>query len=327
MENEKKYKNNEFSDDEDSFTDNKINNYNQDNPKIYRCQQCSKILLNYLNIHNHKIDILSFCINCNKKWKNDFNSFGNFLCSLDSVKCTKCKKETKREKDKYFYCYDCKHYYCIYCKRKHQKEENHNFCNIEQFDSTCDIHFYSYIGFCEKCNINICPECEEEHNDKNHQIQSLSKLFVNEETIDNYQKKLDNYKIFIKDLQNLKNDIINNVNKMIDELKNKVNNIIKLFDIVSQNSYNLLKINEFIVNFSIFAAIKQDMCFQQLKTLKNFFNFSSIDKITENFIKIKEEKNLIKQSDEFINFLKNNGNYWFKSSENIKNIKKNFEEL
>ena len=32
MENEKKYKNNEFSDDEDSFKDNKINNYNQDNP-------------------------------------------------------------------------------------------------------------------------------------------------------------------------------------------------------------------------------------------------------------------------------------------------------
>ena len=68
------------------------------------------------------------------------------------------------------------------------------------------------------------------------------------------------------------------------------------------------------------------MCFQQLKTVKNFFNFSRINNIKESIKNIKEEENLIKQSDEFINFIKNNDNYWFKSSENIQNIKKKFLE-
>ena len=318
--------NNEFSDDEHFVLENNIENNNKNTPKMYRCKSCSKILLNYLNIENHNLEIFSFCIICNKKWKNNFNSFENFLYALDSVKCGKCKKETKRENDRYYYCYECKNFFCLSCKRKHNKDENHNdFSNIEQFDSTCDKHFYSYTGFCENCNSNICLECEfEDHN--NHQIESLSKWFINEEKIENYKKILDDYKNFIKDLEILKKKIINNLNKRIDELKQKVDNIIKSFDIFNKNSYNILNINEYILQFSNFAANKQDMCFQQLKTVKNFFNFSRINNIKESIKNIKEEENLIKQSDEFINFIKNNDNYWFKSSENIQNIKKKFLE-
>ena len=110
-------------------------------------------------------------------------------------------------------------------------------------------------------------------------------------------------------------------------MNKKVSNIIKSFEIFNQNTYNIIKINEFILKFSNFAAIKQDMCFQQLKTLKNFFNFSLIDNIKENIKKIREQNDLITKSDEFLNFIQNNDNYWLKSSENIQDIKKEFQEI
>ena len=327
MQNANNLVNNELSEDEDLIMENDIENNNKSTPKIYRCKHCSKILLNYLDIENHNFEIFSFCSYCNQKWKNNFNSFDSYLYALDSAKCWKCKKETRREKDKYYYCYDCKNFFCVSCKRKHNKEEEHkHFSNIEQFDSTCDKHFYSYIGYCEKLNINICPECEME-NDNNYQVESLSKLFMNKEMSENYQKILNEYKNFLKDLQNLKSDIINKLNKIIEDLNKKVSNIIKSFEIFNQNTYNIIKINEFILKFSNFAAIKQDMCFQQLKTLKNFFNFSLIDNIKENIKKIREQNDLITKSEEFLNFIQNNDNYWFKSSENIQDIKKEFQEI
>ena len=119
MQNANNLVNNELSEDEDLIMENDIENNNKSTPKIYRCKHCSKILLNYLDIENHNFEIFSFCSYCNQKWKNNFNSFDSYLYALDSAKCWKCKKETRREKDKYYYCYDCKNFFCVSCKRKH----------------------------------------------------------------------------------------------------------------------------------------------------------------------------------------------------------------
>ncbi len=308
--------NNDFSDNEDEFNQKLTFQDNKNiSPGMFRCSKCLRITLNYVELNSSEFKIYSLCQQCKEKRTHNEERFISTYNSFDSINCSTCKKEKKRKKEIYNYCVECKKIFCNFCKRQHKEHED--LINLNIFDSTCEKHCFSYTHYCEKCNISLCPLCLNIHQ-KEHKCEPLFNLYMNKELSDKYQTKINELNAFIKDLKTLTKDIIDMLNKLIKFLMTNVEKYIKK----SESLYHMSKI---ILNFSNFASENQDMCYEQLKTLKNFFNFSDHEKSKTNFNKIKNEKNGFKKILDLINFLNNKENFWIKTSDNIEEIKNEFE--
>ena len=105
---------------------------------------------------------------------------------------------------------------------------------------------------------------------------------------------------------------------MINKMKN-------IYNIYKNNLQNIIEIHETILNFYNFAAINQDMCYEQMKSFKNFFNVSNnlkelIERVNCN------NNNLLDEYNKLINFLTDNRNYIIKSSDDLEKRKNDFNK-
>ena len=177
-----------------------------------------KIIINHLfNKDNHSSDL-----NVNEFIKNLYNDESN-------IECHECGN-TKNLYNKFFKC-SCGKNICPLCKIFHDKV--HNIIEYDKRFNLCIHHNIEFISYCEKCKINLCFRCEEEH--YKHKKILFKSIYPNK-------------KILNENKNNIK-ECINNINK------NKLN-LIYLEEYISEfinettnnfNDYN--ELYEFILNY------------------------------------------------------------------------------
>ena len=194
------------------------------NLKTILCPECNN-LVNF-NISENKI-ILDNCKNNHKNIIYDFNEFiESQISNYSKIICDICKNNISYYK-KFYFC-KCGKYICPLCCEKHHpnilKEE------INELYNKCDIHQMKFTSYCNDCHINLCPKCEEGHqNNKNHKLIYLKKINLDENKIKDISEnilaiieKYNNYKNSKKELKIIFMDALKYVDIYID-------NWIKLF--------------------------------------------------------------------------------------------------
>ena len=137
--------------------------------------------------------------------------------------CNVCKNNKDDVYGKKFYiCFKCKFKLCPLCKNKHDK--SHFIINYDEKYYICANHFESYSSYCYDCKKDICAMCEKEHS--GHKSITYGSILpdmneVNSE-LTNFKQTIDEYK--------------NEINKIIEKLKNNLNNL----DIYYKISYDII---------------------------------------------------------------------------------------
>ena len=199
----------------------KSENYNTQNMSsfkivdIKRCFDCNKIPLIEFIEKNDKCFIKYNCegehqgeVSLEEYLKND-------KYSLKKLNCGECNKKQENDFYLYNYCITCKKVLCHNCLKLHL-EKAHKTNNFSRYDSICLEHNHNYNNYCNNCKKNICMLCLNEHN--GHQIYSLSKYLSSEN---------------IKNFDNKKNKVINEIEKLRKEIIGKLSNEFNLI----QNTY------------------------------------------------------------------------------------------
>ena len=251
--------------------------------------------------------------------------------------CDNCKNINKfKAFNRQFYkCLTCKQNLCPLCKSIHSKE--HFIIDYEEKDYLCEIHNEIYISYCNKCNINLCMHCEKNHQD--HKIINYKNIKINKEEIkqnlSQFRTKIDIFNNKIKDIINILNKIIDNI-----EIFYKINfDILNNYTLENYNYQILQNINDIKNNIKIEDINKiinnKDINYQ-FKYLVNIFskitgkiisnsnsdenNNEVKNNITENKINILKEK---KQDNKIIEF-KGEAIIRYKINKNADNIVKIF---
>ena len=105
----------------------------------------------------------------------------------------------------------------------------------------------------------------------------------------------------------------------------KKKQIINFYNIYTKNLNNIIDIHNTILKFYKYAAINQDMCYEQMKSFHNFFNVSNNTKELIKRVKINNNNNIFDYYNTFINFLNDNNNYIIKSSADLEKRKKDIK--
>ena len=178
---------------------------------IIRCEDCHEILSISLNIDKKEIQL-----KCEKEGKTKNISFDKFFESLkeyaDINCCQFCKK--KNPSQKYYLCKTCSNkILCENCYEEHNKKDD-----IIKFkiDSTCRKHYNPYESYCPICKENKCSYCSIDH-DENHE---KDEFFLKKKLLK--KNKLDGFKNTIKKIKNDKDKIKEKINSVIKELEEKI---------------------------------------------------------------------------------------------------------
>ena len=76
----------------------------------------------------------------------------------------------------------CKKDICPLCKISHIKNESPNYIiDYEQKYFYYETHEEKYNTYCKTCSMNLCPQCENTHN--NHQVLSYGKILIDEKEL------------------------------------------------------------------------------------------------------------------------------------------------
>ena len=197
-------------------------NYKEGNPMIdYECE----------NKHKGNISL--------KKYMNNFNKF-----SLSKEKCKDCEKNQKEVKGDLLYCSKCDKFICSVCQTNHPNGNKHNIINFKRYDSLCKIHSNLYCFYCIKCKKNLCIYCKSEHED--HDLINLSKFNYSKESKNKLEEEIKNIKIKIKNLDIIKDNIINEINKLKESSELEIK-LIKILLYTHQYEENQNNINYNIV--------------------------------------------------------------------------------
>ena len=194
------------------------------NNEIY-CPYCLSIPIIEIkkNFKNpEKIFIKSNCLNghnlieeLNEYILKSKNSFSKMRL------CNECKKTSNN-----IYCIICKKIYCENCNNKiHIKNNNfHKIININDYNNLCLKHLKKINGCCINCNNNICSLCH------NHSMKTNFNFLINDIDLNKYYKRIEDLKIFIHKLIEIKNEIIMNLNQKFNNFKNNIDNYIYLIE-------------------------------------------------------------------------------------------------
>ena len=218
---------------------------------------------------------------------------------LTKIKCEQCEKNTKRDtfNNEFFYCFDCKKNICPLCKNIH--DPKHKIFNYDDKNYNCEKHNEQFIEYCQTCEKNLCFLCKNEHTE--HKKIDLQTMIIPEEKLLNRFKTTEN--------------LINEVKKFVEDIKNKLNDFVKNIDI-------LYKINKnFVDNYDV-----KKRNYEILQNLKEIYNYNIllnkdlqsisaeeliVNKISNMFqicnkILIKKEQIIYPNGDKYIGELKNN---------------------
>ena len=248
---------------------------------IIRCEDCHEILSISLNIDKKEIQL-----KCEKEGKTKDISFDKFFESLkeyaDINCCQFCKK--KNPSQKYYLCKTCSNkILCENCYEEHNKKDD-----IIKFkiDSTCRKHYNPYESYCPICKENKCSYCSIDH-DENHE---KDEFFLKKKLLK--KNKLDGFKNTIKKIKNDRDKIKEKINSVIKELEEKIafiNNLkekffeclnmkLKFVELVLFNYEKKLK--DFDANFFVINNLENQIKFNLLDF--NLNKNDSLDKKIEN---------------------------------------------
>ena len=244
------------------------------------CPECNESIR--MNISNYKIRLYN-CKNRHCKENISFKEFDNMLnIDISKIICDICQKNNKGDShDNLFYrCSNCKQNLCVVCKSKHSK--SHNILDYDIRNYKCEFHGEQYISYCKKCYMNICQLCENNH--ETHNIESYRKLISDK---DKKKDELNNLGKIINEMKIHLNEIINRINTVIKNIEiyyNISSNYINSYDIKNRNYELLMNIKE-LINKDIINDINY---INKNEDLNNRFN-----KIFEIYDKIKYEPKII----------------------------------
>jgi hypothetical protein len=238
-----------------------------------------------MNIKDYKINLFD-CINKHKINNLILNEFKKTqYIDLSNIVCNICRDKTKNDtlNNVFFRCLTCGINICPICKYSHFK--NHKLINYDQKDYFCAEHFETYECYCSDCKINICLVCESKH--KYH-----DKSFFN---------------LYLYD----KNQLINEINKFMDDIDN-LNNIIKeIIDKFLDFKYKINLYNEFIkdmfrnydyknLNYQIIQNIKEILDFKKCisNDILTIINENDIKKRVKYIMDLYDKMNNIDEGDD-----------------------------
>ena len=206
---------------------------NEKESKDIICPKCGENCL--IEIKDYKIN-LNKCDNKHKINNRLLDEYNNIQKIKNEIKCNNCNKnKLKIYNNKIYKCCICNINLCPLCKSNHNKE--HIIIDYELINYICKIHGERYISYCKECEKNICDICEIEH-DNNHNLiyhRDIIKIRDNN-NINELEIKIDK----------LKNEIINKLNKIINNMDIYYNinkNIINNNNIRNRNYQILMNLN------------------------------------------------------------------------------------
>ena len=211
------------------------------------CPECYENIV--LNIKDYKINYK--CKNNHTKNQMMLNEYEKLQkIDLTKIKCEQCEKCTKRDtfNNEFFYCFVCKKNICPLCKNSH--DPKHKLFNYDYKNYNCEKHNEQFIEYCQECEKNLCFLCKNEHNTHKNIINLQNMIIPKEELLSKFK---------------ITENIINEIKKTVEYIKNKLNNFIENIDI-------FYKINKnFVDNYDV--KNRNYEILQNLKEIDNNNNF------------------------------------------------------
>ena len=195
--------------------------------KYFICPKCNiniPSLPFFINpIEAGSIEILINC-KCGNKDRMPLEDYFNFKIPVLNIDiCEECN--SNKPNLNCSYCIDCAKWICEDCiKYFDETEKNHNYSDYPViFSQACNIHInHENLFYCITCNNDFCKKCVNNH-PKTHKIINLNEYYnkVKElHSIENIENKIS---IFINKNEELKNNCLENFDKIEYDLENVQN--------------------------------------------------------------------------------------------------------
>jgi len=238
------------------------------------CPICQENI--FMKINNYKIN-LSQCKNGHNKNNillKEFNNIQNI--DISKIICDICKIKNKSNtyKNEFYKCYNCSINLCPLCKSTH--DNNHNIINYDKRNFLCHKHNDNFIKYCKNCNENICKICEKEHN--THNIINFMSILPN----GNIRNNIYETKIYIDKLNN-------EINEIINKLKNIKDNFELYYNISSNILNNIDEFNNFQKLYNIHELVNFNNII--IKDIKEIINDKDIKIKSKHIFNIYEKMN------------------------------------
>ncbi len=273
---------------------------------IYRCNYCPYIPLMKIMYKGYKIYMEYRCQNGHYSYEKLYDFYQrNKMNSINSVICS-VGFEINDGKQNFYYCNDCKTYFCEKDKMAHEKidQKCHNLINLKNIDNICNEHLNIINEYCQDCHKNICNRCTKHIN---HKKVSLSKLIIENNKIIDYKNKLNELK---KDYNNFYDECDKTIKEVLDFIET-FNENLKKFKIVNDYSFNIC---EDLLNSYQYLKNNNSLNYEIIENINSILNFNDIKfNMDKNFnclarliyinsiIKL-EYNTLFKLNNNFINF-------------------------
>ena len=252
---------------------------------IYRCKYCPFIPLMKIMYKGYQVFMEYRCQNGHYSYEKLYDN------------------EINDGTQNFYYCNDCKKYYCEKDKPNHENLL-HNLINLENIYNICNEHSLIINDYCLDCHKNICCKCKD-HFD--HKKISISKLMIDDKKMKEYRDKL--YKLK-ENYNNFYDECDKTIKEVVDYIKNFNNKLINFkkvndysFNICEDllNSYEYLK-NKNCLNYEVIENINSILNFNEIKfNMDKNFNCIARFIYINSIIKL-EYNSLFKLKQNFINF-------------------------
>lgn len=194
-----------------------------------RCERCHEIpIIKEILLEKANCFITSECLNRHGVLLFPVKDFVSDKSQLDKVLCFDCKNpQTVADSPlKLFtFCKECKKFYCPNCYKSHlaKFQKTHHILKINELDYMCKEHNGPFIGFCEKCNINICPLCLRKDHFKHEKILRFNEIKLSDKEYNEVKTKIDKQKEEINEVSTNLDNFVKFVNDKVDNYKNNLN--------------------------------------------------------------------------------------------------------
>ena len=211
--------------------------------------------------------------------------------NFSKIICEKCNKNKKSntDKNKFFYCFDCKINLCPLCKSEHEKTE-HDIVDGELKNHQCFHKNKFFAKFCKTCKKNICIDCEIDH--EKH------------ETIN-----------------------FDNIKPENEELKIKLEEEKKLLDSFNDTYIQITQIlKELKDNFEICYNIKKRLVDNYCSSRRHYQALMNLKEMNKNNTMLNDLKTIVNENllgDKFNNILNTFNNMTFSSNQKLDNSNEN----
>lgn len=268
---------------------------------LITCPKCRNIPSLSISSTFDKINLT--CFNC--QYKEQF-TVKEYLSNLNNTKDEEkhfCQFIiSHQDKEASNFCVHCQQWLCTECMNLHSQiklTKSHILVKRKIIiESRCEKHKErSYEFYCQQDHKHLCTLCYEEH--RNHNAILLNKFTDNKNLItikDNFIKAKSQLKEFNE-----------KVKEKIELFKLKIKEIEEAYEIRKENSNNLIKLIQVILDNSMLDVDNYTL-FQNIKTFTNF-NFDR-----DNF------ERQIQSLNEMISYLKHNSIIFLNQNQNQNNL-------